>query len=94
MKVTDPQSLLEGIDVDRWNSLRGAKPSMTQGGGLLYVEPGFADGALSTASGNYLPRKEESLDLRVEGKIQKLGDFIDTDAVSQIMVLSNLKTDI
>jgi hypothetical protein len=95
MTLTDPHPLLNAINLDRWNALRGSSTSLTalsSKSGLTYVEP---SGSSLSHSREPKERPIESVQLTqasqnssssgdnvLKGKIQRLGDFIDTDAVS------------
>lgn len=96
MKLTDPHKFLAAIDQEYWNEVRGidrksVKPCPDPE--FRYVEPNCGGGnsvdkpdadaqkfiALSTRPTVTGPKVET-----LRGKIQQLGDFIDTDAVSSI----------
>lgn len=91
MKVMDPQSFIDSIDLERWNSLRRGQivaPSKIEG--LAYVEPsGSGDaedkehntvGNEAAAGNNDSISSDKDI---ITGKVQRLEDFIDTDAVSR-----------
>jgi hypothetical protein len=96
MKLTDPHKLLSTIDLNQRNHLRGASvllDSPTVVNEVHYVEP--PDSPLVTAHENEIEREipaegivemdqcqSSSVGKTLTGKIQQLGDFIDTDAVS------------
>lgn len=95
MKLRDPHELLAAINLDRWNEMRGNAKKVKSGdtrAGLEYVEP---SGSVSASSGpeqgdvldqpttliqNQQPAKFAKGEI-LKGKVQVLGDFIDTDAV-------------
>jgi len=93
MKVRDPHELLAAIDLERWNHLRGislgqVSPSVSKG--PTYVEPSGAptiqrEWNVQTPDlchSETHPGHDKSSDRDVmTGKVQLLGDFIDTDAV-------------
>lgn len=94
MRLTDPHDLIDGIDREYWDGLRGAHGTthcIHAAKGLAYVEP--------TASLNPNPswnvKNERQIQKngltqqgssntpdQLSGKVQRLEDFIDTDAVS------------
>lgn len=97
MKITDPQKLLASIDLDRWQSLKGTRPlTVPSNGSPVYVEPSGSQN-LPSYSQNSICSNTESAhkddigssgkDL-LKGKVQRLGDFIDTDAVSRSSIWS------
>jgi hypothetical protein len=95
MRLKDPHELLASIDLDRWDSLRGVSKFLEAGNSeneLKYVEPyGHATiesnisqkqktenvAAAEPTKINSLGVGEETL----SGKVNRLGDYIDTDAV-------------
>jgi hypothetical protein len=92
MKVTDPTPYLNAIDRDRLMEMLGQKSKDGSGNGPTYVEPSsrrettadqVADKISMTADSTSMePSKSESTSRGTKhGKIQVLGDFIDTDAV-------------
>jgi hypothetical protein len=95
MKLTDPHFLLDAIDLEQWDSLRAiSKSPITKETGLVYVEP---SGLHTVSVGDEGKRIENVPGLSenenatkqdaviseniLKGKANKLGDFIDTDAV-------------
>lgn len=91
MRITDPQKLLDSIDLDRWQRLKGTKPlTMPSSGSPSYVEPSGSSDSRSDGQ-NPISSSIESVEKgdigsagkdMLKGKVQRLGDFIDTDAVS------------
>jgi len=87
MTITDPAPLLEDIDVDRLQDLLNAPLKIkTQ---MLYVEPAMKEmssGPNQVAPLQQTPQPTDSLKSAAEkmitGKVQTLGDFIDTDALA------------
>jgi aconitase A len=94
MKATDPTSLIKNIDVKRWAELRRHKSIEEKTSPVTYVEPA---GEIEEAP--EAPEAEAEADSEIEseakpsamsssaditGKVQRLGDMIDTDAVSYI----------
>jgi hypothetical protein len=89
MQLRDPHELLNAIDKTRWNFFRRLQsPKTSAPASLVYVEP---HGLPPSPRGSNLSCKhteswtetDESVrdsDILV-GKVQRLGDFIDTDAV-------------
>ncbi|KAL1866138.1 hypothetical protein Plec18167_009137 [Paecilomyces lecythidis] len=104
MRVQDPHKLLAAIDLDRWNRLRGISSSeilSSVSSGPTYVEPsGSATDRrwLNTQTPDLcitetIPERVVSRDSDfITGKVQRLGDFIDTDALAPAMFLVNMKT--
>ncbi|OJJ47108.1 hypothetical protein ASPZODRAFT_95818 [Penicilliopsis zonata CBS 506.65] len=98
MKLTDPHSLLRAIDLERWNSLRAAPISakaLNEGSGPVYVEPSGSPAVKpftkGTASHIENLTVAESINTRtrtsaeepfLKGRVNRLGDFIDTDALA------------
>lgn len=93
MKLTDPDKLLAAIDQRLWKELRGIDgKSVKSPSGLAfrYVEPNCA-GSSSVGKPNADAQKPVAFSTTppvaaptaktLRGKIQQLGDFIDTDAV-------------
>jgi hypothetical protein len=95
MKLKDPHELLAAIDLDRWDSLRGAAKASDAGSPenqLKYVEP---HGSATIDSNKSQEQQTESVPVAestkttslgagaevLSGKINRLGDYIDTDAV-------------
>lgn len=93
MRVTDPHELLAAIDLEIWNKLRGVKSSEEEKipDGPQYMEPcGGHDSSLKDPQGVQGPAdvghlaSENAATAVMTGKVQTLGDFIDTDAVWKI----------
>ncbi|KAF2729374.1 aconitase family protein [Polyplosphaeria fusca] len=94
MKVTDPTPLLEKVDLNRLQQLRKSKPStVSPSTPPKYVEPSGEsvpneDSATLESTG-----EEEnsgsgnSAGSQITGKVQRLGDFIDTDALAPAQYL-------
>ncbi|PWY90353.1 aconitase family protein [Aspergillus sclerotioniger CBS 115572] len=84
MKLRDPHEFLSAIDLERWHSLRGISVSATEPAEdqLTYVEPNGSDATTNTNSDTDI----------LTGKVQRLGDFIDTDALAPAESLINMKT--
>lgn len=96
MKLTDPHELLSTIDLNQWNHLRGASALLDSPPVIKevhYVEP--RESRQVTADENEIEREIPAVGIvemdecqlsttgkTLTGKIQQLGDFIDTDAVS------------
>lgn len=101
MSITDPQPLIDMIDSERWDAIKGRgslKPRASSE--PLYVDPpecaakglGTGDEKSVNAESSSLEHANQATgptpgvpeltgDL-IKGKIQRLGDFVDTDAVS------------
>ncbi|GIC92943.1 aconitase family protein [Aspergillus udagawae] len=98
MKLTDPHDLLCGINWERWISLRGSsRPTANTGAAsrLTYVEPSGSPAlshvrAESSVFSGYTqgPPFPQTLG----GKVQLLGDFIDTDALAPAEFLMDMET--
>jgi hypothetical protein len=102
MAITDPQSLLNSIDQDCLKKYLGFNPFMEDVGASIgsieYVEPYGKDAvpeaaAESKETSSPVAETTETAeaaaaDRRIEGKVLKLGDFIDTDAVSFSLALN------
>jgi hypothetical protein len=91
MKATDPTLLIEKIDLDRWSQLRRHKAiDDAPNGDITYVEPAGESVEVSQAlspekAGQDTSTKfEKSYSPRILGKVERLGDMIDTDAVSHM----------
>lgn len=94
MKVKNPHELLQLIDQDRLNTLLGRKKAESSGESktstVQYVEPaGEEDMSESqTKMPNLMPalgpeeKPKKSVAAVRRGKIQRFGDFVDTDSVS------------
>ena len=98
MEITDPKPFLDEIDRDRLREILHYRPKETTRNGPTYVEPSAASESSNKLSNgnatNVAPignipadgsdtaiANTASEDIR-RGKVQRLGDFIDTDAVS------------
>ena len=95
MELTDPHGLLGKINLDRWNSLRQAHVTTEEtksDHGVTYVEPysrpqSAANDEQETPSPQAnqpeAPQSSGSSGTAeiLQGKVQQLGDFVDTDAV-------------
>lgn len=89
MKATDPTLFIEKIDIERWNQLRRHKAiDDTPNAEIIYVEPaGDSEEAVEAHTQEAAVQKvvtmsEKSTAPIIVGKVQRLGDMIDTDAVS------------
>jgi hypothetical protein len=88
MKAADPTMLIERINIERWNKLRQHQQTEdTKAAAIAYVEPAGeteqAHGSLETdedESPHTKPPGMTSSD-NIVGKVQRLGDMVDTDAV-------------
>lgn len=92
MKLKDPHEFLETIDLERWHTLRGFSMSAIDStqDHISYMEPsGSATAEIKNAGSTDVKSSEvdtsETADSSssdvMTGKVQRLGDFIDTDAV-------------
>lgn len=99
MKITDPQYLIDLIDQERWDQIkgRGSIREVLNSPEPPYVEPpsSGADNQVphndgvgvrsETPAYSHIPEHTSQSVARegvIDGKVQRLGDFIDTDAVS------------
>lgn len=97
MKLKDPHELLAAIDLDRWDFLRGASKNSgvgSAGNELKYVEP-YGSVTVDAKTTQEQQQQTESLTAAhpvnttslavgheiLSGKINRLGDYVDTDAV-------------
>ena len=95
MKLTDPTELLAEVSVERYNELlavakaRGAKKSETSSSKpasklLEYLEPNFTFGdPAALAAPAEVSQDVGGSQQVIKSKVYALGDFVDTDAVSQ-----------
>ncbi|KAK5996401.1 Putative aconitate hydratase [Cladobotryum mycophilum] len=87
MKVTNPQSLIDQIPLERWEALtgRGSLRKSTARKGQREATIGvrtIGDPSLENA------RQER----RIQGKVQRLGHFVDTDALAPAQFLISCRT--
>ncbi|KAF2005769.1 aconitase family protein [Amniculicola lignicola CBS 123094] len=95
MKVTDPTEYLQRIDMDRWNQLRRYTPSAEISTvNIDYVEPAGEEQTSHPAAPEEKASTKETLPLpssvtlsQIVGKVQRLGDYIDTDALAPAQYL-------
>lgn len=93
MEVTNPRKYLDKIDLKRFEQLL-SKPRLPAAGSkpvVAYVEPPEAQGSTSesgepvaVADEQKAPSASQKDATEISGKIQRLGDFVDTDAVSDM----------
>lgn len=94
MKLVDPHHLLMKIDLDRWRDITGASAQSDASTGMsemVYLHPPVSPNARSdrkTPDVDDPSQQSEKMDETssspkdfLKGKILRLGDFIDTDAV-------------
>jgi aconitase A len=90
MQAADPTSLIKNIDVERWAKLRRQKSIEDKTSPVTYVEP-----ARESEEAREEPEAESDSAIEAKptttnstadlvGKVQRLGDMIDTDAVSHM----------
>ncbi|KAJ5124316.1 uncharacterized protein N7515_008141 [Penicillium bovifimosum] len=103
MKVFDPRPLLKSIELDRLDKIIGhAKKPPRVGESMTYIEPGGPCVSLTgkheikqqtsqNAEGRASLANSERNKVR-RGKIQRLGDFIDTDALAPAEFLVSSRT--
>lgn len=92
MKLVDPSDLIASIDLSQWERLRTTRIHLNTTNSksdLAYVEPcgsrGYPSATTQTQKHIENMRLDKDGERQVkslQGKVQKLGDFIDTDAVS------------
>jgi 3-isopropylmalate dehydratase small subunit len=84
MKITDPGELLDAIDTERLHEILGTAPAVRAP--VQYVEPAEPEEIASTSPTSETAATEPVTSAKtgavVAGKIQTLGDYIDTDAIS------------
>lgn len=92
MKVCDPRPLLNSLELGKLGEIIGySNKNLSIGNGLSYIEPGgrcantgeqeIVQETNQREKGNSFLAKPQASEIR-RGKIQRLGDFVDTDAVS------------
>jgi hypothetical protein len=87
MKITNPHEYLKSIDIQRLRQLLSKSDSAEEKPNIIYVEPAEVQAeqveeppsANNSAMG--IPDAQASVNEEISGKIQRLGDFVDTDAV-------------
>jgi hypothetical protein len=89
MKITNPHEYLKSIDIQRLRQLLSKSDSAEEKPkpNIIYVEPAEVQAeqveeppsADNNAKGN--PDAQVSWSEEISGKIQRLGNFVDTDAV-------------
>jgi 3-isopropylmalate dehydratase small subunit len=101
MTITDPSSLLDDIDLDRLHDILGTAREVRMP--LHYVEPPAA--SVPPSQKHHLESTQNSKEAVaptrpkvsriITGKVQTLGDFIDTDALapSEALVAGNISTE-
>jgi 3-isopropylmalate dehydratase small subunit len=101
MIITDPASMLDEIDTVRLHEILGADVAgKTASTSVSYVEPGGQDAAVTEASATTdetpttVPGVNDELSWeytrsqrKISGRVQTLGDFVDTDALAPAEVL-------
>ena len=95
MKLRDPYDLLGAIDTRRWESLRRSRTGSSVDS-VVYVEPNGSDPQVlettrsaessQTVPAGGLTHNASFTTQTLTGKIQRLGDFIDTDAVRALFL--------
>ncbi|KAI1799494.1 aconitase family protein [Daldinia bambusicola] len=105
MTITNPQALLDAINPARFDALKGrGSLRVISTTSLDYVEPASVNYSRGSRSNDIAPNNHgpvnnnsEAVKKRhgnkIRGKIQKLGDFIDTDALAPAQFLVESKTD-
>jgi 3-isopropylmalate dehydratase small subunit len=94
MKITDPSTFVDQIDMDRLRELLRIR--IEEGTSLDYVEPGKnaastpaeSSPAMSQDAESSASNSDEDNNKIIIGKVQRLGDFIDTDALAPAEALT------
>lgn len=95
MSLIDPNDLLESIDLKKWSNLRGARnflqdihsrsmPEYVEPSGYTRASPDVNQASNSDNLQELQHQQDprgSNLQETLTGKVQNLGDFIDTDAV-------------
>ncbi|RHZ62004.1 aconitase family protein [Aspergillus thermomutatus] len=98
MKLADPHDLLCEIDWERWISFHGTSELTAKTGAashLTYVEPSGSRALSQERTESRIfsgYTQEPSLPKTLSGKVQLLGDFIDTDALAPAEFLVDMKS--
>ncbi|KKA19926.1 hypothetical protein T310_6086 [Rasamsonia emersonii CBS 393.64] len=111
MKITDPQPLIDGVDIELWNRLKSfsTRPAAVtekndSTNGPVYVEPSGSPDESAPASTSFVPVSADNnsnvpevpttstTSNIIKGKVQRLGDFIDTDALAPAQFLVSSRT--
>ncbi|PKY06246.1 aconitase family protein [Aspergillus campestris IBT 28561] len=101
MKLRDPHDLLSAIDTQRWESLRRFRAASSVNS-VVYVEPNGSDSqhletplsleSSQTVSTGGITHNATFTTQTLTGRIQRLGDFIDTDALAPAEFLMDMNT--
>ncbi|KXG52939.1 Aconitase/3-isopropylmalate dehydratase large subunit, alpha/beta/alpha [Penicillium griseofulvum] len=103
MKLVDPSDLLAAIDLSRWDRLRMSTnlDAISFKTGLAYVEPCGCGDHPSAKSQREQPKEQRRPDKHgdkqtkiLQGKAQRLGNFIDTDALAPAEFLIGMKNNV
>lgn len=99
MQITNPRPYLDKIDLKRFEGLL-SKPRLSHAATtppITYVEPGEArertdrESDATSQGESFPPNTQEALTAaELSGKIQRLGDFVDTDAVRLDMMIPDV----
>ncbi|KAF9249740.1 hypothetical protein DTO027I6_9492 [Penicillium roqueforti] len=102
MKLVDPSDLIASIDLSQWERLRTTRIHLNTTNSksdLAYVEPcgsrGYPSATTQTQKHIENMRLDKDGERQVkslQGKVQKLGDFIDTDALAPAEFLIGIKS--
>jgi aconitase B len=96
MKATDPTNLIKQIDTECWSKLRRHKSLVEKHVSITYVEPVAQPEEPSNEPETDEHNRPELVSsasassANIIGKVQRLGDMVDTDAVSSIRYHENL----
>lgn len=102
MKITNPNEYLKNMDIQRMKELL-AKSERSEDKGetnIKYVEPAEAQpeplSAQPSAAETRIqsPNSQSTPTQEIVGKIQRLGDFVDTDAVSKHISMQSMGVDV
>ncbi|CAI7665794.1 unnamed protein product [Penicillium glandicola] len=104
MKLVDPSNVLAAIDLNRWESFRTASihsDAIHSKSDLEYVEPCDCGDYSSAAAQRQKQTEKRRLGKNggretniLQGKVQRLGDFIDTDALAPAEFLVDMKNNL
>ncbi|EHK47694.1 hypothetical protein TRIATDRAFT_44417 [Trichoderma atroviride IMI 206040] len=98
MAVANPQHFIDQIPAERWELMtgRGSLRGMSSGQEPNWVEPASPGEAATSESelkkADESGQQDKSENAIIRGKIQRLGDFVDTDALAPAQFLISSRT--
>ncbi|PTB36660.1 hypothetical protein M441DRAFT_449504 [Trichoderma asperellum CBS 433.97] len=97
MAVTNPQHFIDQIPAERWEMMtgRGSLKGISSGQEPNWVEPASPGEAATNEGGtetNESVKNDGNADTIIRGKVQRLGDFVDTDALAPAQFLISSRT--